>query len=216
MAFTAVVLLALGAGAIFWAGMTLGGGTGGRNAEERSAIEAFTQTYQDIADRFIGTPVPADVLEGALDGMIDVLEDPYSSYMSPEEYDAALDDALGEFEGVGAVMETTDGEGEACAVISDDCALRVVEVLTGAPAEGAGLQGGDSVVGVDGEPLEGKTIDDTIWLIRGPRGTSAASSHKPLVDIGLASREPARRLRTKPTKSPKSPEACMLAAQRLY
>ncbi len=171
MVLTAVVLLALGAGAIFWAGMTLGGGTNGRNSEERAAIEAFTQTYRDIADRFIGTPVPADVLEGALDGMIEVLEDPYSDYMSPEEYDAALDDALGEFEGVGAVMETTDGDGESCELISDDCALRVVEVLSGAPAEEAGLQGGDSVIGVDGELLEGKTIDDTIWLIRGPRGT---------------------------------------------
>ena len=61
---TAVVLLALGDAAVFWAGMTLGGSNAGRDAEERAAIDAFVQTYQDIADRFIGTPVPADVLEG--------------------------------------------------------------------------------------------------------------------------------------------------------
>ena len=171
VALTAVVVLAMGAAAIFWAGMTLGGTSTGRNAEERAAIEAFTQTYRDIADRFIGTPVPAEVLEGALDGMIDVLDDPYSEYMAPEEYDAALDEAMGEFEGIGAVMETSDEEGEVCDVIGEGCRLRVVSVLPDAPAEGAGLRGGDSVVGVDGESIGGNTIADTIWLIRGPRGS---------------------------------------------
>ena len=171
VALTAVVLLALGAGAVFWAGMALGGSNSGRNAEERAAIEAFVQTYRDIADRFIGTPVPADVLEGALDGMMEALDDPYSDYMAPDEYDAALDDAMGEFEGIGAVMETIDEEGRICEIIGEDCRLRVVSVLPGAPAEGAGLQGDDSVVGVDGEPLVGSTIDDTVRLIRGPRGS---------------------------------------------
>jgi carboxyl-terminal processing protease len=169
VALTGVLLLALGAGAVFWAGMTLGGSTSGRNAEERAAIEAFAQTYRDIADRFIGTPVPAEVLAGALDGMMDVLDDPYSDYMPPAEYDAALDEALGEFEGVGAIMETADDGGEPCDVIGQRCRLRVVSVLPGAPAEAAGLESGDSVIGVDGEALDGRTIDDTIRLIRGPR-----------------------------------------------
>ena len=174
VALTAIVLVAMGAAAIFWAGMTLGGATSGRNADERAAIEAFTRTYQDIADRFIGTPVPEEVLGGALEGMFDVLEDPYSGYMSPAEYDAALDDAMGEFEGIGAVMDTTDEMGERCEVIDDLCGLRVVQVLPGAPAEGAGLLAGDVVTGVDGEPLEGSTIDDSITLIRGPRGSEVA------------------------------------------
>jgi carboxyl-terminal processing protease len=170
MGLTIAVLVAVGAGAIFWAGMTLGG-PGGRNADERAAIEAFTRTYQDIADRYIGTPVPAEVLGGALEGMFDVLGDPYSAYMAPQEYDAALEDARGEFEGIGAVMETADAEGEDCDVIDADCHLRVVSVLAGAPAERAGLLAGDDVTGVDGEPLQGSTIDDTIWRIRGPRGS---------------------------------------------
>jgi carboxyl-terminal processing protease len=49
--------------------------------------------------------------------------------------------------------------------------LRVLEVLTGAPAEAAGLQAGDVVTGVDDAPLEGSTIDDSVRLIRGPRGS---------------------------------------------
>ena len=171
LALTAVVLVAVGAGAIFWAGMTLGGATGGRNAEERAAIEAFTRTYRDIADRFIGTPVPEEVLGGALAGMFDVLGDPYSAYMSPDEYSTALDDAIGEFEGIGAVMETSDGSGAACDTIDGACRLRVVNVLPGAPAEAAGLFAEDVVTSVDGELLAGNTIDDAVRLIRGPRGS---------------------------------------------
>jgi carboxyl-terminal processing protease len=115
--------------------------------------------------------VPEEVLGGALAGMFDVLGDPYSAYMPAGEYNAALDDAIGEFEGIGAVMETTDGSGEACDVIDDGCRLRVVNVLPGAPAESAGLLAEDVVSGVDGEPLVGNTITDAVRLIRGPRGS---------------------------------------------
>jgi carboxyl-terminal processing protease len=103
--------------------------------------------------------------------MFDVLDDPYSRYMRIDEFDAALDDARGEFEGVGAVMATEDDAGDACELIDDDCRLRVLEVLAGAPAEDAGLQTGDVVIGVDGEPLAGSTIDDSVRRIRGPRGS---------------------------------------------
>ena len=171
VALTAVVLLALGAGAVFWAGMSLGGSTVGRDAQEQEAIEAFSQAYRNIADDFIGSAVPEEVLEGALDGMVDALDDPYSNYMSAAEFDAALDDAYGEFEGVGAEMDTTDAEGESCEVIDDECQLRVMRVLPDAPAEAAGLLAGDVVVSVDGELLEGTTIGDSVTNIRGPRGT---------------------------------------------
>jgi carboxyl-terminal processing protease len=168
---TATVLLALGAAAVFWAGMTLGGASTGRDAQEQEAIEAFTQAYRSIADDYIGSPVPEQVLEGALDGMVGALDDPYSDYMSADEFDAALDDAYGEFEGVGAEMDTTNAAGESCEVIDDECRLRVMRVLRDAPAEAAGLLAGDVVTSVDGESLAGTTIGDTVATIRGPRGT---------------------------------------------
>ena len=171
LGLTAVVVVAIGVAAIFWAGLSLGGGPTGRNAEERAAIEAFTETYQRIADDFIGSPVPAELLEGAIDGMFGVLGDPHSRYMSPDEYEAALGDARGEFEGIGAVMATEDDTGEACEPIGEACLLHVLDVLVGAPAEAAGLLSGDVVTSVDGEALAGRTIDDAVLLIRGPRGS---------------------------------------------
>lgn len=167
----ALIVLALAAAAIFWAGLSLGAGSVGRNEQERAAIAAFAGAYQRIADDFIGTPLPEAVLEGAIEGMFDVLDDPYSRYMPPDEYDAALNDARGEFDGVGAVMATEDATGEPCEPIAEACRLVVREVLAGAPAEAAGLRAGDVVTGVDGSSLEGSTIDDSVLLIRGPRGT---------------------------------------------
>ncbi len=174
---TVLVLLAVGAGVVFWAGLSLGGGNAGRNAEERAAIEAFTQTYQRIADDYIGTPLPESLVEGAIEGMFDVLGDPHSRYMPPDVYEAALDDALGEFEGIGAVMATQDDSGEPCEPIDGEaCRLRVLQVLAGTPAEEAGLRDDDVVQAVDGGSLDGSTIDDSVRLIRGPRGSEVTLS----------------------------------------
>jgi carboxyl-terminal processing protease len=176
-----LALIAISAAVVFWAGLSLGSQTTGRTSGEREALEAFSQTYRIITDQYIGTPAPEDLVEGAIRGMFDVLDDPNSGYMRSDEFDAALDDARGEFGGVGAVMATQDEAGEPCEPIGGDsrsvhslseyCGLRVVEVLEGTPAEAAGLLAGDVVTGVDGEPLEGGTINDSIRLIRGPRGS---------------------------------------------
>ena len=167
----AFVLIALSAAVIFWAGLTLGSQSPGRTAEERAAVEAFSETYRIISEQYIGSPAPEELLEGAIEGMFDVLDDPNSRYMSPDEYESALENARGEFEGIGAVMATEDDAGENCEPIDDACRLRVKKVIDGAPADGAGLLAGDVVTGVDGETLTGRTIDDLVLLIRGPRGT---------------------------------------------
>jgi carboxyl-terminal processing protease len=168
---SAVILVVLSAVVIFWAGLSLGSQTGGRSAEERAAIEAFTETYRIINDEYIGTPAPEELLEGAIQGMFDVLDDPHSGYMRADEFESALDEARGEFEGIGAVMATEDEAGERCEHIGAGCQLRVTRTLPGAPAEAAGLLAGDVVTGVDGTALDGATIDDSVRRIRGPRGS---------------------------------------------
>ena len=60
----ALIVLVLAAGAIFWAGLSLGAGSAGRNEQERAAIAAFTEAYQRIADDFIGTPLPTYTISG--------------------------------------------------------------------------------------------------------------------------------------------------------
>ena len=161
---------------IFWAGLSLGGRTIGRDAEEQSAIEVFTETYRRINDEFVGESQPGELLEGAIEGMFETLEDPYSTYMGPDEYESAFAGINGEFEGIGARMNTEDPEGITCEPISDACQLRVIEVLPDTPALGAGLLAGDIVKAVDGRALDGQTIDDAVMLIRGPRDSEVLLS----------------------------------------
>ncbi len=167
----AVVLLAVSAAVVFWAGLSLGSQATGRTADERAAVEAFSQTYRSITERFIGTPAPKALVEGAIEGMFGVLGDPHSGYMPPGQFGAALDDARGEFGGVGAVMATEDASGKPCEPIGAGCELRVLDVLAGAPAQAAGLEVDDLVTAVDGEALAGSTIDAAVSRIRGPRGS---------------------------------------------
>lgn len=166
-----MILLAISAAAVFWAGLSLGGQTSGRNDSERVAIEAFTETYQRISDEFVGETEPEVLLEGAICGMFETLGDPYSVCMGPGEYESRFEDITGEFGGIGAVMNTEAVGGDACAFISETCSLRVVEVLADTPAADAGLAAGDVVKTVDGSPLQGLTVGDSVLLIRGPRGS---------------------------------------------
>ncbi len=167
----AMVLLAISAALVFGAGLSLGGQTAGRNDAERVAIEAFTETYQRISDEFVGKTDPGSLLEGAICGMFETLDDPYSMCMGPDEYQSSFEDISGEFGGIGAVMNTEDAGGGACAVIGEGCKLQVVEALDGTPALEAGLAPGDRVIAVDGSSLDGLTITDAVLLIRGPRGS---------------------------------------------
>ena len=157
--------------ALFLAGLALGRGPLGAATDERAALEDFVEAYQQITRRYVGEVEPRELIDAAARGMFESLDDPYSSFMSSDQFDADLAVISGEFEGIGARMGSEDAAGRACAPLGDGCALRVVEVLEGSPAEAAGLRGGDAVTGVDGAPVSGLTIEDAITLIRGPRDT---------------------------------------------
>jgi carboxyl-terminal processing protease len=162
-------LLAVSGALLFAAGLGLGGAGAGRDAEEQAAVEAFSETYRQITREFVGEAPPDELLEGAIRGMFETLDDPYSAYLGPDEFETTLADISGEFEGIGARMSVEDSGGASCPAIEDDCGLRVVEVLPEAPALAAGLLAGDVVTAVDGQGLEGRTLEDAVAIIRGPR-----------------------------------------------
>ena len=98
--------------------------------------------------------------EAAIRGLIRALDDPHTSYVSPESFDIENEDLHGRFEGIGAnVSMRRDGK------------LQIVAPLKDSPAEAAGLKPGDVILEVDGVSILGLSLLEAVGKIRGPRGS---------------------------------------------
>lgn len=96
---------------------------------------------------------------GAIRGMLEQLDDPYTVFLTAEETQQFLDSVSGVFEGVGIEIG-----------IRDDI-LTVIAPLRDSPAEQAGLLAGDKIVKIEGESAEDITLELAVSKIRGPKGT---------------------------------------------
>ncbi|NWG18021.1 MAG: S41 family peptidase, partial [Chloroflexi bacterium] len=121
----------------------------------------FWQVYNLIADEYLEPVEPEALVDGAIQGMFDVLGDEFSGYMSPDIYPMMNADLSGHVEGIGALVETVEETG----------AIRIASVLEGSPAEAAGIRDGDIFVEVDGEDVTGISQMELVTKVRGPAGT---------------------------------------------
>lgn len=110
----------------------------------------------------LSNPEPSDLMEGAINGMIDTLDDPYAEYFSPEELQGFTDELNGDLVGIG--IEINAGEQYPL----------VVRVLPGTPAEKGGLKAGDLIIAVDGESTADQGLSAVVTKIRGPLGSQVA------------------------------------------
>ena len=120
----------------------------------------FWEAWRIVHDEFVDQPVDdVALMRGAIRGMMEGLGDQHSSYMDPEEYKQANMPMDGEYDGIGAYVDTT-GE-----------FLTVTSPMPDSPAEKAGLKPGDMIIAVDGDDMTG--IDGSLVLRRvlGPAGS---------------------------------------------
>lgn len=172
------IALASVLGAILFIGGYLAGGAGDSTgcAAPDEAFAPFCEAYDRLQREYVDELDPEKLAEGAIRGMFQYgVEDPNSGYMPPEQYQQALGDLSGAFGGIGAEMSIRNTEDPedlaACTEFSATCRLVVVAPLAGTPAEAAGLEPGDAVLAVDGDPVDGSTMNDEISRIRGEPGT---------------------------------------------
>ena len=104
--------------------------------------------------------------------------DPNSAYFDQEALELLEDEQEGQIEGIGALVspeaQTIERDNNQCKVVSETCRILIVAIIDGAPAEAAGLQRDDAIIGVNGTSVEGLTIDEVTSQVRGPAGTDVA------------------------------------------
>jgi carboxyl-terminal processing protease len=174
--YAAVFGLAALLGTALFIGGYLAAGGSGSCAAPSEAFAAFCEAYDKLHDQYVDELDDTKLVEGALEGLFQYgVADPYSGYMNAEEYQTSLGDLSGTFTGIGAELAVENIENpddlEACPTLSDTCLLVVVAPISGSPAEAAGVRSGDVILAVDGESVNGSTIDDQVAKVRGPEGT---------------------------------------------
>ena len=168
------VVAALSGAALFTSGFSLGAQqavTPGTSAADQQLFTPYWEAFNKVTSEYVGTIDERKLVEGSIKGLFDAIEDPYSGYMTSEEYRLSLSGLSGQFEGIGAEMSSQDEDEAACAPVSETCRLVVVRVLRGSPALEAGLQADDVVLSVDEQSVIGSTLEETVAKVRGQKGT---------------------------------------------
>jgi carboxyl-terminal processing protease len=95
----------------------------------------------------------------AIEGMLESLDDPYTSYLEAENYQLGLSSLEGEFNGIGAYVTIEDKK------------LMIIAPIADSPADKAGIRAGDIILKINDEPVSDMSLAEAIIKIRGPRGT---------------------------------------------
>jgi len=132
----------------------------GDNGSENLSLGSIVELHSVLSSQYYGDISSSELIKGAMQGMTETVEDPYTEYLDNQESSAVNEDIQGEFEGIGAE------------VIKDGDAVRIVSLIPGSPAEKAGLQPNDRITAVDGQSVADLNINDAVSLIRGPKGSA--------------------------------------------
>ena len=127
---------------------------------DTATLEKVNQAYDLILSRYVEKVDRQKLVEGAVQGMLAVLKDPYSVYMNKETAQQFTRMLESSFEGIGAEVGMEDGK------------IVIVSPFKNSPAEKAGLKAHDQILKVDGESVEGLDLSKATLKIRGKRGTT--------------------------------------------
>lgn len=137
------------------------------SAQEYSIIERFSRLREvlDVVEEDYYQPVDEEkLLQGAIDGMLGSLEDPYTFYYTPTAMEESTEHQSGTYHGVGLQL-LADEQGR----------LVITRTFSGGSSQEAGILSGDILIAVDGVPVSGETrqeMNKALDAVRGPDQTT--------------------------------------------
>jgi len=150
------VLLAVVIAVTFGAGWVVGTRTSSEQGLD-SIEHVWNIIFQDYVDK--GKLDAEALAQGAIRGMVEALDDPYTSYLDTAAYELSMNSLEGKFEGIGAYVTVEDGK------------IVVVAPVADSPADKAGIKAGDVILEVDGRPTAEMSLLEVVLNVQGPKGT---------------------------------------------
>jgi carboxyl-terminal processing protease len=129
---------------------------------QREGLESVEQVWDIIFNEYVDKDqLDASALrQGAIEGILEALDDPYTSYLDAESQQLGLSTLEGEFEGIGAHVTIRDEQ------------LTIITPIADSPADKAGIRAGDVILEIDGVSTAGTSLAEAVLKIRGPEETS--------------------------------------------
>jgi carboxyl-terminal processing protease len=119
----------------------------------------FDDVLGYVADYYVDSIGVTQLYDLAIDGLLEQLDDPYARFLRAEDFEELTESTTGNYGGLGIRIDVRDGW------------ITIIAPIVGTPAEDAGLETGDRIVGVDGESTFGWKSDQAVSELRGPPGT---------------------------------------------
>jgi len=135
---------------------------------EGTSFGVFLKAYDILSSEYLGDIKSEKLVQGAMRGMIESVGDPYTRYMDPDSYKEMKEDRTGSFSGIGIQIGAKKNK------IGDKefNTVTVIAPMEDTPAWKAGLKAGDIILEIDDKDVLNLSVEDTVKLIKGPRGTS--------------------------------------------
>ncbi|WP_040228581.1 S41 family peptidase [Bhargavaea cecembensis] len=127
---------------------------------DRSQFKKLFDAYDAVKKDYYEDITDEELVNGAINGLIDSLGDPYSDYLDEVEAEHLNESITSSFEGIGAEIQERNGH------------IMIVSPIKNSPAEKAHLQPDDIILEVDGKSIQGMSSSEAVLLIRGEKGSS--------------------------------------------
>ena len=129
-----------------------------RSDDAYSQLNLFGAVFERVKASYVEKPDNAKLIEGAINGMVTSL-DPHSRYMNAKAWTEMQETTSGEFGGLGIEVTMEDG------------LVKVVSPIDDTPASKAGIMSGDLISKIDGDAVQGMTLEQAVNKMKGPVDT---------------------------------------------